>query len=85
MGGTVDDIQELTVNGKVSAQLRAARGWVRLRDPDGNILGNFKPPDVPPYDPAILPPPMSLEEMRRRGNEGGRPLADILADLEKMA
>jgi hypothetical protein len=80
----MDDMQELTINGDLGEQLRAAKGWVRLVDEAGNILGNFKPRDVAPYDPAVIPP-TPIEEIKRRAREfsGGRTLDEILSDLQE--
>jgi hypothetical protein len=65
------------------AQLRQARAVVEFRDPDGNVLGTFAvegsgklPPDVKsPFTPEQM-------EERRQKNRSGRPLKDILRDLE---
>ncbi len=58
------------------AQLRAAHTAVELRDPEGNLLGTL-----------ALASPFSREEMdeRRRKNRSGRPLTDIVRDLEGRA
>lgn len=81
----MDDVQELTVNGEIGDRLRAAKGWIRLLDEDGNIIGNFKPAHVPPYDPAILPPPMDAEEIERRLAEpGGLTTEEVLKKLQEL-
>jgi hypothetical protein len=56
------------------AQLRAALETVELRDPEGNLLGTL-----------ALVSPFTRAEMdeRRRKNRSGRPLADIVRDLER--
>lgn len=64
------------------AQLREARAAVELKDPEGNVIGVFavegrgKLPGVQS--------PFTREEMeeRRRKHRSGRPLSDILRDLE---
>ncbi len=61
-------------------QLRQAQTALKLIDKAGNVLGHFVPKAA-----GREPPPLSKEELRRRANEPGRPLADILADLEKRA
>ena len=81
----MDEVVELKVNGEIGEQLRAARGWVRLLDEDGCIIGNFKPPDVPPYDPALLPPPMTAEELQRRLSQpGGLTTEEVLKKLQEL-
>jgi hypothetical protein len=60
--------------------LRHAGCTVELRDPEGNFLGRFIPRERGPE------PTISAAEIERRLREGGgRPLADILRDLEKRA
>jgi len=62
-------------------QLRQAQAALKLVDADGNVIGHFIPEDSPPTEPYI-----SEEELDRRElEEGGKRLADILADLEKRA
>jgi hypothetical protein len=64
------------------AQFAAARDPIEVRGPDGEYIGTFQPPlGVPPPGFKI---PISDEELerRRRENRTGRPLADILKDLE---
>ncbi|HEX4612825.1 MAG TPA: hypothetical protein VH092_31820 [Urbifossiella sp.] len=64
------------------AQLREA-GAVELKDPDGNVLGTFVTGGQGTLPPGVKSP-FTREEMeeRRRTHRGGRPLADILRDLE---
>jgi hypothetical protein len=58
--------------------LRNAEAPVTLLDEAGNVLGRFVPLERGPE------PTISEEELDRREQEGGgRPLRDILADLEK--
>jgi hypothetical protein len=65
--------------------LGAAHEVIELRAPDGRLLGHF----VPALDASLdlcLQPKIGEEELQRRErNGGGRPLASILADLEKRA
>ena len=63
------------------AQLLAVRGPVEVRGPDGEHVGTFQPFD------GKLPPgvksPFTDEQMAEfRKQRTGRPLADILRDLE---
>jgi hypothetical protein len=48
---------------------------------DGFVVGVFTP--TPWVVAGHEPPPLSREEVARRLASPGRPLADILADLEK--
>jgi hypothetical protein len=63
------------------AQLAAARTTVDVHGPDGEYIGTFQPPlGMPPPGFRI---PFSEEELeRRRQCKTGRPLKDILRDLE---
>ena len=45
-----------------------------VRDSNGRLVGLFMPV-------SVLEPPISREELDRRAQGPGRPLADILADL----
>ena len=71
-------------------QLRHADA-TELRDPDGHVLGRFvvERDEVP--QGVFLPPPgyqsPFADEQRRefRKQVTGRPLSDILRDLEKLA
>jgi hypothetical protein len=61
-------------------KLTQATSTLDFRDPQGNLLGTFAPPQ------SKLPTtrsPFSDEEIERRRKEpDGRPLADVLRDLE---
>ena len=65
------------------AQLRQARATVELRDPDGNVLGTFTVEGAGKLPPGTTSP-FTREEMeaRRQQHRSGRPLKDILRDLE---
>ena len=63
------------------AQLLAAQGPVEVRGPDGEHVGTFQPFD------GKLPPgvksPFTDEEMaERRKERTGRPLSEIMRDLQ---
>lgn len=64
------------------AQLAAAHNPVDVHGPNGEYIGTFQPPAGKP--PAGFVLPWSDEEIERRFRENrtGRPLADILKDLE---
>ena len=65
------------------AQLRQAGDVVELKDPDGNVLGRFSVEGLGKLPPGVKSP-FTREEMeeRRRKHRIGRPLKDILRDLE---
>lgn len=75
----------ITIDSKTGTQLAGQGELVEIRDESGQILGHF----VPALDEDVrryAEPNISEEELRRReAAGGGRPLADILADLEKKA
>lgn len=63
------------------AQLIAARSTLDVHGPNGEFVGTFRPPFGMP--PAGFKPPFTEEELeRRRQQRTGRPLKDILRDLE---
>jgi len=63
------------------AQLSQTSGAVEVQDSNGNYLGTFAPP-IGKLPPGVHSP-FSMEEIeRRRKQPDGRPLADILRDLE---
>ena len=74
----------------VIEQLRHADA-VELRDPDGRVLGRFLVEADAEPEGMFLPPAGSAspftDEQRRefRKQVSGRPLKDILRDLEKLA
>ena len=57
---------------------------VELQDPSGKVLGVFVPHGLGKLPPGVQSP-FSEEEMaeRRKAPKVGRPLGDILRDLEK--
>jgi hypothetical protein len=66
-------------------KLKAVETSVAVRDAQGNLIGFFHraitPESVDQYEC-----PVSEEELLRRARQGGgRPLADILRDLESNA
>ena len=67
------------------AKLRDAWQTLELCDDSGRVVGRF----VPLVEPAVrakLEPQVTEEELDRRERAGGgRPLADILGDLEKRS
>jgi hypothetical protein len=67
------------------AKLGALEQAAELCDDSGRVLGYFTPShDRSLYDSVECP--VSAEELSRRAQRGGgRPLADIMSDLEKRA
>ncbi len=74
----------LIVHEPLTAKLAAADKPVELCSADGQVLGYFTPAKAKRHNlqPPILPPG---ELDRRFAEGGGRPLADILRDLEARA
>ena len=69
---------QLTLDASALVILPKLTESVELLDESGKTLGHFHPA------PRRLQPQVGDEELRRREQQGGgRPLADILADLEK--
>jgi hypothetical protein len=76
-------MNRVVVDPATLAKLRGARQTLDLCDDRGQVVGRFIPA-VDPFEGADLQPQVSEEELDRRERVGGgRPLADILADLEK--
>ena len=73
---------KVTIDHTMRDKLRNLSERVELCDEDGRVLGYFTPAaDRSLYEGVDSP--ISEEELQRRLNEdGGRPLADILRDLE---
>jgi hypothetical protein len=73
---------KLTIDPDIRSKLHDLKERLQLCDETGKVLGYFQPV----VDPSMyegVESPTSKEELRRRSREeGGRPLADILADLE---
>lgn len=68
------------VDGELKETLGAADRPVQVCTPQGKVLGYFTPTKSVPID---LDPGIGGEEIRRRmADHTGRPLADILRDLE---
>ncbi|MCH8042732.1 MAG: hypothetical protein IID44_03345 [Planctomycetes bacterium] len=74
---------QIVVNPATAEKLSGIQTTVELCDPSGNLLGYFSPKVNPSlYDQ--VEPPISEEELDRIEKEGGgRPLRDVLDDLEK--
>jgi len=75
----------ICVDAVLRAKLCDSGQSVELYDEAGRLLGYFYP-SADHADYAKATPRVSEEELQRRERQGGgRPLADILADLEKRA
>ncbi len=74
---------KVTIDHTMRDKLRNLSEPVELCDEEGRVLGYFTPVvDQSMYEGVDSP--ISEEELQRRLNEdGGRPLADILRDLEE--
>lgn len=62
--------------------LRHAADCIELRDADGEILGTFSAANLFKPPPGFKSPFTEEEMIERRKDRTGRPLADILRDLE---
>jgi hypothetical protein len=72
-------MHQIEIDPKTSEQLRSARGTVVLCEPGGRILGYFRREE----ENTAWIAEISEEELDRRQQAGGgRPLKEILADLE---
>ena len=73
----------ITLNRTVITQLLQPDGAVEIFDEQGNIVGVFRP--ATEYDRAWSELDISEEEIQRRVQEpGGRTLAEIMKELEKL-
>jgi hypothetical protein len=74
----------ITVTDPTLLSQLATDAEVELRDPSGKLLGVFVPEGIGKLPPGVKSP-FTEDEMaeRRKQPKVGRPLADILRDLEK--
>ena len=71
-------MSRITLDRDTLAKLMAANGPVEVCDPSGVVVGRFAPTGKEPR--------IGEEELaRREAAGGGRPLAEIMADLRKRA
>jgi hypothetical protein len=75
---------QITIDASTVAKLKDVREMAELRDEKGRIVGHFLP--GPPRDAnGNIIIPISDEEIERRSQQqGGRPLKDILRDLDNL-
>lgn len=71
---------QLILDPAILDRLAAMKSAVQLCYPDGRVAGNFVPAPA-----SWQRPPVSDEELAERKREGGRSLAEVVADLEKRA
>jgi hypothetical protein len=75
---------KVVVDAAFGAKVKGVAGAVELCDESGRTIGYFQPVVSEGLSAMGVRSPISDEEIERRSQErGGRPLADILADLEK--
>jgi len=72
----------MLVDAAMAAKLDQADGSLQICTRDGRVLGYFSPAKA---KTLRLDPPVSIDELRRRESEPGRPLSEILAELENPA
>ena len=76
-------MSRIVVDAALLSKLRNVFQPVELCDETGRIIGLFTPTVILP--PSALEPRISKEEIERRSKlGGGRPLREILADLERQ-
>ena len=63
-------------------QLSSATGPVEIKAPDGRLLGEFIAADACALPPGVKSPFTEDQLAERRKDSTGRPLADILRDLQ---
>jgi hypothetical protein len=76
---------QIVVDAVTRDQLCGLNHPAELLDKDGRVLGRFLPAaDLAEWEP--LEPQVGEEELGQRSRQsGGRPLSEILSDLEKRA
>ena len=76
---------QFTLDTSTASQLANSTGQVELLDPQGNIIGHFSPlPKGANGFDLSRKRGLSEEEVKRRLAQPGRPLAEMLRDLEKI-
>jgi hypothetical protein len=78
---------ELILDQAIATQLSDASGYLKLRDPNGSVIGYFLPAQSASKEAIFsVKSPFSREEIERRlraGMETARPLSEFFADMEK--
>lgn len=75
----------LTLNDETISKLESVGGTAEIRDQSGRVIGSFRRSFTPSDVDQFECPDSNEEIQRRRETGGGRPLADILADLESRS
>ena len=70
---------QIRIDAHLAQQLQASPAPLELCGPDGKVVGQF----TPRKNPKVEVPFTEEEIQQSKQEKGGRPLADILADLEK--
>ena len=74
----------ITINDpELLKQLQQADGPVEFCDPEGNVVVWLKQPNPGSPPPGFVWPVTDEERQEMRKHRTGRPLADILRDLEE--
>ena len=63
-------------------KLRNAEAALEFVDPDGRALGTFAATEFGRLPPGVVSPFTEAEMAERRKNRTGRPLAEVLRDLQ---
>jgi hypothetical protein len=72
-------MSQITLDAALAQRLKTAQGPLELCGPSGELLGQFTPASK-----SRITVPFTEEEIARsKQKSGGRPLAEILSDLEK--
>ncbi len=64
------------------SQFRAATGVVDIRDPDGRLIGELSVVELGKLPPGVRSPFSDADREAMSKNRTGRPLKDIMRDLE---
>jgi hypothetical protein len=77
----------ITVTPELLKQLKGLAGPLEFRDAEGHFLGAFQPSgEQPTYEQLMATCPYTEDELReidRQPRDVGRPLSEILEDLQK--
>ena len=73
---------KLIVDSEIAEQLEESPGLLEICNQSGRTIGYFQP-TLPPGSLSAMSPFSDEEIERRRKNRSGRPLRDILSDLDK--
>lgn len=75
-------MQRIVVDQEMSDEFRKAGSLAEICDPAGNVVGYFRVRAVPPE--VLELPERSMAELQRRAeHRSGRPLAEVIHDLEQ--